>query len=125
MPISYRIDSDLGVVFEEWVGTIAPDEVRAHWTRMLSDPQALRCRRSLADLRRLNVTLPWSQLSSISRIIFPMVGPGRWRIAEVVANEAQYGRVMQFKATTESIATHAIFYGVDEALAWLLQEDAG
>jgi hypothetical protein len=120
MPITYSIDLSVGVVFEEWSGTVSIDEIREHWTTVLSNPDAQRCRRTLADLRRLEVHLSWSEVRAVANdVLVRMIGPEGWRVAEVVSADVQYGRVMQFKAAAEQVSSHAIFWNYDEALAWI------
>ena len=51
MAITYELDHDLNVIFETWVGTITADSLSKHWCEYLSDPEVLKCRRTLVDLR--------------------------------------------------------------------------
>lgn len=121
MSITYAVDEALGVVREVWVGEIHPEEVRAHWARMLTDPAALAVRRSFSDLREARFRFTGAELDELIRAeILPRLGDGGWRSAMVVSRPAQLGVSRQFQVFASTFSRDSVFYDLDEALAWLL-----
>lgn len=122
MPIHYAIDRERDIVRVVWTDRVDDAAFAAHLQKMLSDPEALRCRRSLSDLRGAELTMLGAQLKTRLRgSAAPMLGDSPWTVAILVKSPAQYGTARQFEAFAEGIARNAIFHDEAEALAWLEQ----
>ncbi len=121
MPISYSIDHLRQLVLVSWTGDITARHVRAHWKKMLADPEALAAGRSLADLRNCNFLLSGSELSSlVEEVAVPRLEGRKWKTALVIARSGQYGVSRQYHVFAERFSTDAIFEDYDKALDWIL-----
>ena len=50
MPIAYTRDRVHNIINESWTGTVTAGELAAYWRTYLTDPEVMRCRRTLVDL---------------------------------------------------------------------------
>lgn len=121
MPITYTVDLERGISEARWTGRITVDDVRDHWTRLLADPDALRFRRSLADIREADFELRGPELDALVRTLMAPALEGRsWKAAIIVEKPVQMGLSRQYQVFAERYSVDAIFTDPDAARAWLL-----
>jgi len=126
MPITFSIDTRLGIIRETWTGKISAEEVRAHWTRMATDPEALALRASLADLREASLDFgSWQMRRLIDTVVTPLLKGRDWISAMVVAGPFQLGMTRQYQDLADHYSRDAIFFNEHEALEWLIRQRAG
>jgi hypothetical protein len=121
MPISYTIDEEKDFITEVWTGDIAASDVASYWRRYLADPEVLRIRRTLVDLRECRILFKGVELSSLIRsIVIPILDGRDWKTAIVVDQPVQFGVSRQYQAFAESYSYDAIFSNPEDARKWLL-----
>jgi hypothetical protein len=121
MPISYTLDEAEGLITEVWTGEIAASDLASHWERYLADPEVLRIRRTLVDLRECRILFKGAELSTlIKSIVIPILNGRDWKTAIVVDDPAQFGVSRQYQAFAESYSRDAIFSDPEDARRWLL-----
>jgi hypothetical protein len=122
MPIHYRIDPALGVVFQEWSGVVGPTELLAHWQQVLDDPEATRCRRVLSDLGHVQLALDREDVTEAFRqALAPRMGSD-WLLAIVVTEVKQLRLAHHFQGLASWLSRDAVFSNREQALAWLLSQ---
>jgi hypothetical protein len=122
MGIRYRVDSDSGVVYETWTGDVTIADLETHWRTVLADPEALKYKRNVADMREGNVCFTGAELSAaVNRTVLPRVGQTKWKTAYVVSSAVHFGTVRQYCVFAQTYLRDAIFQNPDEALSWLLK----
>lgn len=120
MPITYTIDTSRDIIFETWTGTISASDLAAYWREYLVDPEVMKRRRTLVDLRAATIVFTGQQLADlIQAIVLPMLGDLKWTTAVLVATPAQYGTARQYQVFAESYSGDAIFADENPALEWL------
>ena len=123
MPISYSIDSAAGVIFEVWEGDVTARDLRHYWKRYLADPQVMKLRRTLVDLRRGRIQFTGAELSSlILTVVTPVLKANNWTTALVVGGPVTFGVSRQYQVMAERYSRDAIFHDADAALTWLTQQ---
>ncbi|MEO5860670.1 MAG: hypothetical protein ABIR33_17190 [Pyrinomonadaceae bacterium] len=121
-PISYVVDTAVGVIFEVWDGTVTASDLSQFWRDYLSDPEVLEVRTTLVDLRKATIKITGNEMRDlVSSVVQPALGSRTWRTAIVVDRPVQYGVSRQYQVFAEYYSTDCIFYETDEALAWLLK----
>ena len=126
MPITFDIDSNLGIVRESWTGKISAEEVRAHWVRMLTDPEVLALRASLSDLRQASLDFGgWQMRRLIDTVVTPLLNGRDWITAMIVAGPFQLGMTRQYQDHANHYSRDAIFFNEHDALEWLVRQRAG
>jgi hypothetical protein len=120
MPISYSIDKPNGIIFEVWSGEVSAMILAAHWQRRLADPDALKIRRTLVDLRNCQIGFSGEELFGLVRTVAePMLDGRDWRSALLVGEPIQFGVSRQYQSFAQMYSEDAIFYEADAALLWL------
>jgi hypothetical protein len=123
MPISYSIDSQLGIILETWVGNVSAKDLSEYWKNYLANPEVLSLRRTLVDLRQAYPTFTGSELSDlISRIVDPILQGRDWKTAIIVDRPVQFGISRQYHAFAEHYSRDAIFSDPTSALKWLTSQ---
>jgi len=121
MPISYTIDEEKGIITEVWTGDIAASDLESYWRRYLADPEVMRIRRTLVDLRECRILFKGVELSSlIQSMVIPILDGRDWKTAIVVEHPTQFGVSRQYQAFAESYSRDAIFSDPEDARRWLL-----
>jgi hypothetical protein len=125
VPITYRLLADENMILEDWSGVISAAELGDYWRRLVADPAAMGCRRSLADLRRATIAVDGNQLREhVESILVPALGSLTWKSAILVAEPAQFGKARQYGAFANLYSDDQIFTDRAAATAWL-KDDAG
>lgn len=120
MPIEYHVEATLGVVFERWTGVITARDVSEHLKALLSDKQALACRRSLADIRECEIQLSGTDVGAATKAIAePALRGQAWTTAILVQRPVEYGLARQFQALTDTFITTAVFTDESAAREWI------
>jgi len=115
------VDHARGITEERWTGRISVDDLRDHWTRLLADPDALRFRRSLADIREADFEVRGPEIEALIRmLVAPALEGLSWKTAIVVEKPVQMGLSRQYQVFAERYSVDAIFTDPDAARAWLL-----
>lgn len=123
MTITYSVEHTRGIVISTWTGAITAEVLGDFWQRLLRDPEALRYRRSLADLRGCQLRLTGRELSGlVMDVVRPLLGDLRWKSAILVAEPVQYGVSRQYQVFAAYYSKDAIFDDHDAALRWLMQD---
>jgi hypothetical protein len=126
VPISVNLDPRLGIIREMWVGKVSAEDVREHWTRLLTDPEALALRASLADLREASLDFGgWQMRRLIDTVVTPLLHGRDWITAMIVAGPLQLGMTRQYQDHAEHFSRDAIFFNEHDALEWLVHQRAG
>ncbi len=123
MGITYSIDKNLDVIFEVWDGEIIANDLREYWINYLANPDVMKCRRTLVDLRKSIVKIKGDELASlIESIVIPKLGKLKWKSALLVEAPIQIGISRQYNVFAELYSKDEIFHDYDSALKWLLQQ---
>lgn len=121
MPISYTLDEENGFINEVWTGDIAASDLASYWRRYLADPEVLRIRRTLVDLRGCRILFKGVELSSlVESMVIPVLDGRDWKTAIVVGHPTQFGVSRQYQVFAESYSSDAIFSDPEDARRWLL-----
>lgn len=121
MPITYSIEHSREVIMETWAGEISADDLAAHWRAYLADPDVLRIRRTLVDLRRSKILFYGHEMDDLIRtIVVPILGDLDWKTAVLVDDHLQFGISRQYQAFAERYSKDAIFKDSDTAIQWLV-----
>lgn len=121
MPIRYETGPD-DIILSTWEGEVSADELATHWRVLLSDPDALRLRRSIADLRRATLRFTGEELRGlVNAIVVPMLAGRRWRTALVTASDENFGVSRQYQVFASYYSQDAIFRDLESARRWLLE----
>ena len=120
MPIQNRLERDARVIIETWSGTITIRDVDEYWHRLLTDPEALELRRTIADLRDADIAFSGAELEAlVRRYVVPTLAGRTWRTAIVVAHPVQFGVSRQHEAFAERYSESEIFDDVSKAMVWM------
>lgn len=128
MPITYRIDKDLGVVFSAATGILTDSGLLRHKDRVVNDPDFADGFVELADMRAMErfVLAPESIESFAAKDIVLSDQLKDYRLAIVVTGEYLFGMALQYKALTKpTVPGVEIFRDMDKARAWLGLEAEG
>ena len=124
MTISYVVDHQRDIIVETWTGNVDAAALGAHWHKLLADPDAMACRRTLVDLRNALMDFSGSELSDlVQTIATPALVDKKWVTALLVGDSAQYGKSRQYQAFADMYSTDAIFTDGDAAEAWLVRQE--
>lgn len=122
MPITYSVDHARGIAVSVWTDVVTAEVLGNYWQKLLHDPEVLRYRRTLVDLRRCQLAFSGHELSElVMNVVRPLVGDRRWKTALVVAEPVQYGVSRQYQVFAAYYSEDAIFADYDAALSWLTQ----
>ena len=121
MAITYEVDETAGLVREQWKGVISMEAMVVHWKQKLADPQVMRCRRTLVDVRESRFLFKGTELQRlVESILEPRLAGAGLRSAMLVKEPVQYGVANQFCAFFSRIGAVEIFQDEDEARAWIM-----
>jgi hypothetical protein len=121
MPINYVIDRERGFILETWTGLITRNDLENYWVEYLKDPEVLRLRRTLADIRAAKIEFNGSDLMAlIKKVVIPKLGDLKWKTAILVDDPVQFGVARQYGALADLYSRDQIFKDRDTALSWLL-----
>lgn len=125
MPLTYRIDSDAGIVFVRGEGAITQAErieAMGAWT---SDPSYAKTSCTLCDFSATTSTQTLSELREVVSLINGYIAKaGARRIAVVAPRDTSFGAARQFQALLSSETAHVqVFRDANAALAWLRRDD--
>lgn len=118
MPITYKVDASLAVVFARWTGVITAQDVTEYMRTLLNDKQAIACGRSIADARECEIRIAGATLSDLVRSAVQPTLTG-WTAALLVSTPAQYGTARQVQVLTEKFMRTAVFTDEAAARAWI------
>lgn len=120
MPISYRVDQESGVIFEEWSGKIDISDLADFWTALIADMHVLRLHTTLVDMTTAEFAFSADELfNALIRVIGMPIVITRWRTAFLVATPAQQGVAIQLIGIMSNFVVANIFEDAGTALAWL------
>ena len=114
-PISYSIDTDLGIIFEVWHGDVTAADLRRYWETYLANPAVLELRRTLVDLRGGNIQFKGDELAYlVSDVVVPVLKGRDWTTAILVERPIQFGVSRQYQVFAEQYSRDCIFHDYDE-----------
>ena len=127
MPVRYRVDTALGVVFAEASGPVRDEDLLDYARKMAGDPQLRSGLRELIDLRGADLRAITSEAVREVAAIFAAhdsTSP-TGRIAIVAPADSSYGLSRMYQAYREPAPVDLrVFREIGEARAWLgLPED--
>lgn len=125
MPITYTIDHDKNLIYETWTGEVHSAELADYWKKYLMDPDVLKIRRTVVDIRECVIGFRGSDFDGhIQSIVLPVLQGRKWTTAIVVARPAQFGVSRQYQVFAERYSRDAIFGSIAEAEKWIASPDS-
>lgn len=119
MPISYRVDHDLGVVFRMFTGEITLGVLAQHYEKLLSDPEAEEVLTWVTDMRGCTLNVRGDDIKELVRQhIEPLMQGRKWHCAAIVGTAVQYGATNQFAVYSAECGHTRVFYDQKEAMEW-------
>lgn len=121
MPLTYRIDTEAGIVFARGEGFITQAErleaIRA-WT---SESAYAKTSRTICDFSAATSAPTLSELREIIAVMDePISRTGSRKIAIVARRDMSFGAARQFQALLSSATAHVqVFRDEESALVWL------
>lgn len=123
MGITYTIDKKIDVITEVWNGEITANDLREYWIKYLADPDVMKCRRTLVDLRQSIIEIKGDEMAGlIQSIVIPKLEQLKWKTAILVESPIQMGVSRQYNVFAELYSKDKIFQDYDSALKWLLRQ---
>jgi hypothetical protein len=123
MPITYSIDRERAVIFEQWIGNVSVSDLRSHWTLILSDPRVMAVRRTVVDMRNATIAFTGPEMEGlVASVVVPVMKGRNWVTAIVVGHPVQVGISNQYRVYADSYSKDATFTNADEATAWLMTQ---
>ncbi len=122
MPISYRIDTERGLIHTTVTETITIDELIAHKTALLADGQFRPGLRELSDVRGVtNLALGAPEIRRLASFDADHAAElGDYRLALVVPEDAVFGMARMYQQITEAhLPGIGVFRSVEQAVEWL------
>lgn len=121
MSITYTIDRPKNVIFETWTGEVSADDLAAYWKRYLADPEVLKIRRTIVDLRGATMNFSGMDLKFlIQTIVLPVLKDRDWTTAIVaVGGSAEFGVSRQYQVFADRYSKDCIFESMAEAEEWM------
>jgi hypothetical protein len=121
MPIAYKIDSKLGIVFADWRGAVTANEIAEYWTELVADKEALACGRTIADISCCEMRFTGEELRSLAeRILEPAIRGKNWKTAVIIKDPVHYGVTRQYEMYSEGFMNTNVFYSAVLAHKWVL-----
>lgn len=121
MPISYRIESDLGLLTVTATGEISDNDLQAYKTALMDDPNLHCVSREICDFREAmfsDSSLSMVDAARLHQGVFAAVGSTK--CAVIVANDLLYGLVRMYTQCVGRLGHEVLpFRGVREAREWL------
>ncbi len=125
MPIAYRIDREKNLIYETWTGDVRAADLAAFWKQSLADPDVMKIRRTVVDLRACVVDFRGPDLDNLIRtIVLPALEGRKWTTAVVVSQPAQFGVSRQYQVFAERYSRDSIFASVADAEKWIDSPDS-
>lgn len=125
MPIDCTPRPEDGFVEVTWSGTITACDLSRRWSEILPDPEVLRIGRALTDVREADLAFSGAELAEAVRTVaVPALQGRKWRSAIVVRTPLQFGVSRQYEVFAKEFGEAGIFFDLDAARRWLLQEVA-
>lgn len=118
MGISYRVDREQRIVFVVWVGDITAGDLMAHWTTLVADSEAMRCRGSVSDLRGAGQLPHYETLRSSTQTRLRVGLPAGWKAAVIATEPHHRGVARQLAAVVGEFCEVECFDDAATALAW-------
>jgi hypothetical protein len=126
MPIAYRIDQEKKLIHETWTGEVHAAELAAYWKRYLADPEVLKIRRTIVDLRTCVIAFRGTDFDGlIQTIVLPALEGRKWTTAIVVARPLQFGVSRQYQVFADRYSRDSIFASMADAEKWIAATDSG
>jgi len=123
MPITYVLDRARNIIIETWTGRVRAVDLAAYWRIYLADPEAIRCRRTLVDLRHATILFTGAELAAlVHTIVLPALHGKKWVSALLIDRAAQYGTARQYQIFAEHYSNDSICSDWNTALDWLVQQ---
>ena len=123
MPITYILDRSRNIIIETWTGRVSAVDLAAYWRIYLADSEAIRCRRTLVDLRHATILFTGAELAALVRtIVLPALHGKKWVSALLIERAAQYGTSRQYQIFAEQYSSDSIFSHWNTAIDWLGQQ---
>jgi hypothetical protein len=121
MPISYRIDKDLGLLTVVGSGTVTDEDISACKDSLKSEPELRHVTRDLTDFRGTSFTISPKGLPSLAKLHeSALADAAETRCAVVVSNDLQYGLVRVYAQCVARLGHEvAPFRTMAEAREWL------
>jgi hypothetical protein len=108
------------MVLSTWEGTVQAEDLAGHWQLLMSDPKAMSCLGSIADLRACELAFSGETFRQLAQTIVQPALKGRlWKTAVVVQKPVHHGVARQFGAFTHGTTQVAIFTDEASAHAWM------
>jgi len=124
MPIKYSIDSALGIVRETWIGVVSAADLEGHWRAMLNDPEVLRLRCTLVDMRPSRPGFSHSEMVDVIRnLIEPALAGRDLRTAVVAFGPTQIGLSERYRMCAKRYSSDATFAEPSAAVEWLRRDN--
>jgi hypothetical protein len=129
MPITYRIDTDQGLILTAATGVLTDEELLKHKRALAADPDFSPGMRQLSDVRgveRLEVTPEGVRLMvALDRDQADQLGD--WRLAIVTTADFVFGTARMYQSMTDEEQNRVqVFRDMAEARSWLgLPADEG
>ncbi len=122
MPISYRVDEELGIFIVTLRGALTDEELLETTKRMIDDPAKRPGLHELVDAQ--DVQLREASSSAVRQVAELFAAGPRpekgVRVAFVAPADAAFGVARMYEALRQqSAAEFRVFRAMDEALAWL------
>ncbi len=111
------------MITEIWTGEVDSGVLEAYWKEYLQDPEVLKIRCTLVDIRQARIRFNAHPCPSwVGNIVFPVLYDKnlKWKTAIVVGNTAQFKASREYHALAKHYSDDAIFDTVEPARAWLL-----
>jgi hypothetical protein len=123
MTITYEIQHADNVIAETWQGDITIDQLRAYWREILSDPEVMKIRRTLVDVRFASIGFSDAEFDrAVSDVVFPALEGRDWITAIVVNTSRQLQLGSRYHSYAARYSSDVIFSSVDDAKRWLLKQ---
>ena len=122
MPISYRIDSDRGLVLTTASDSLTVDELLAHKSALLEDEQFLPGFKELSDVRGVReMKLGFTEMQRLAGFDRDHKARlGDYKLALVVPKALIFGLARMYQQVTEeNLPQVGVFHSVEDAAKWL------
>jgi hypothetical protein len=121
MPIAYKVNAALGIVFADWRGTVTAKDIAGYWTELASDQAALACGRSITDISSCDMQFTGEELRLLAKeILEPAIRGRNWKTAVIIKNPVHYGVTRQHEMLSEGFMNTNVFYSDVLARKWVL-----
>jgi len=121
MPFTFKIDKDIGVVYQTIKGPITTKELLNYFFNIFRHPDYKPGMKYLADIREIEPSLFKKDMDAISAYLkkyLDNIGP--LKVAVVVLLDSSYGMLRMLQTYLEDAQIEIdIFRDIDEARKWL------